>query len=55
MVRLGGGAGWPLQNRVVSSSLIPKESVWGVPTVAQQAKSLTSVHEDADSIPGLGQ
>ena len=27
----------------------------GVPTVAQQVKNLTSVHEDVGSIPGLSQ
>ena len=27
----------------------------GVPIVAQQVKNLTSIHEDADLIPGLAQ
>ena len=27
----------------------------GVPTVAQQVKNLTSIHEDAGVIPGLSQ
>ena len=31
------------------------EEVGGVPVVAQQVKNLTSIHEDASSIPGLTQ
>ena len=33
----------------------PKRPLAGVPTVAQQVKNPTRNHEDASSIPGLGQ
>ena len=32
-----------------------KSSTTGVPTVAQQVTDLTSIHEDANLIPGLTQ
>ena len=32
-----------------------KDFEWGVPVVAQQVKNLTSLHEDAGSIPGPAQ
>ena len=32
-----------------------EEIVWGVPIAAQWVKDPTSIHEDADSIPGLDQ
>ena len=31
------------------------KETWGVPTVAQQVKNLTSIHEDVGLIPGLSQ
>ena len=33
--------------------LMIKKEKWEVPTVAQQVKNLTSIHEDASSIPAL--
>ena len=33
----------------------PREREQGVPVVGQQVKNLTSLHEDASSIPGLAQ
>ena len=33
--------------------ILDSETRRGVPTVAQQAKNLTSIHEDTGSIPGL--
>ena len=33
--------------------LLSREVLPGVPVVAQQAKNLTSTHEDGGSIPGL--
>ena len=32
-----------------------KEVIYGVPIMAQQLINLTSTHEDASLIPGLGQ
>ena len=32
-----------------------KNTFYGVPVVAQQVTNLTSIHEDAGSIPGLAQ
>ena len=32
-----------------------ESSKLGVAVVAQQVKNLTSIHEDADSVPGLAQ
>ena len=32
-----------------------REPVVGVPTMAQQLKNATSIHEEAGSIPGLDQ
>ena len=32
-----------------------KNTQWGTPIVAQEVKNLTSIHEDASSIPGLAQ
>ena len=50
---------WLAENKcplaLTASFVDSKTGIWGVPIVAQQNKNLTSIHEDAGSIPGLAQ
>ena len=51
-----GAAGLRFDPRPGNFHIRPKqEKKIGVPTVAQQVKNLTSIHEDVESIPGLSQ
>ena len=51
--------GWRSRKSLVTSFLKPSLyciwRIWGVPTMAQRLTNLTSIHEDASSIPGLNQ
>ena len=42
-----------LGNKNLGQVFVYKKPTFGVPVMAQQVKTLTSIHEDADLIPGL--
>ena len=46
-----GGLNFPIK----LTQTLPFKTSPGVPTVAQQVKNLTSLHENEGSIPGLAQ